>query len=116
VVARHMSISFSRRNPLFTRASRSSAFILDFFHSLAGLGRGEMLAGMTSEQIPPFYYGTSSYRCQPSKPLDGDGFILQEQGVFTHIRSGATLVASGGGACGLPISRVAVEETLGWKH
>jgi hypothetical protein len=23
--------------------------------------------------------------------LDGDGFILQVQGVFTHIRSGATL-------------------------
>jgi hypothetical protein len=30
--------------------------------------------------------------------LYGDGFILQVQGVFTRIRSGATLVASGGGA------------------
>jgi hypothetical protein len=30
--------------------------------------------------------------------LDGDGFILQVQGVFTHIRSGATLKALGGGA------------------
>jgi hypothetical protein len=30
--------------------------------------------------------------------LDGDGFILQVQGVFTRIRSGATLKALGGGA------------------
>jgi hypothetical protein len=29
--------------------------------------------------------------------LDGDGFILQVHGVFTRIRSGATLVASSGG-------------------
>jgi hypothetical protein len=35
----HISISFSRRNPLFTNASKSSVFILDFFHSLVGLGR-----------------------------------------------------------------------------
>jgi hypothetical protein len=37
---RHMSISFSHRNPLLTRASRSSVLILDFFHSLAGFGCG----------------------------------------------------------------------------
>jgi hypothetical protein len=30
--------------------------------------------------------------------LDGDGFILQLHGVFTRIRSGATLAALGGGA------------------
>jgi hypothetical protein len=30
--------------------------------------------------------------------LDGDGFILQVQRVFTRIRSGATLKALGGGA------------------
>jgi hypothetical protein len=30
--------------------------------------------------------------------LDGDGFILQVQGVFTRIRSGATLKDLGGGA------------------
>jgi hypothetical protein len=30
--------------------------------------------------------------------LDGDGFILQVQGVFTRIHSGATLKALGGGA------------------
>jgi hypothetical protein len=32
--------------------------------------------------------------------LDGEGFILQVQGVFTRIRSGATLQALGGGALG----------------
>jgi hypothetical protein len=30
--------------------------------------------------------------------LDGDEFILQVHGVFTRIRSGATLAALGGGA------------------
>jgi hypothetical protein len=30
--------------------------------------------------------------------LDGDDFILEVQGVFTRIRSGATLKALGGGA------------------
>jgi hypothetical protein len=33
--------------------------------------------------------------------LDGDGFILQVQGVFTRIRSGATLKVSGGDALDL---------------
>jgi hypothetical protein len=32
--------------------------------------------------------------------FDGDGFILQVQGVFTRIRSGATLNPSGGDALG----------------
>jgi hypothetical protein len=32
--------------------------------------------------------------------LDGDGFILQVQGIFTCIRSGATLKDLGGGALG----------------
>jgi hypothetical protein len=33
------------------------------------------------------------------EPLDRDGFILQVHGVFTRIRSGATLVASSDDAC-----------------
>jgi hypothetical protein len=32
--------------------------------------------------------------------FDGDSFILQMQRVFTHIRSGAALEASSGGASG----------------
>jgi hypothetical protein len=41
--------------------------------------------------------------------FDGEGFILQVHGVFTRIRSGATAVASYGGAPGSTIlSTVAV--------
>jgi hypothetical protein len=36
--------------------------------------------------------------------LDGEGFILQVQRVFTRIRSGAAVVATGGGALGSTIS------------
>jgi hypothetical protein len=35
--------------------------------------------------------------------LDGEGFILQEQRVFTRIRSGAVVVATGGDAPGSTI-------------
>jgi hypothetical protein len=41
--------------------------------------------------------------------LDGEGFILQVQRVFTRIRPGAAAVATGGGALGSTIStKVAV--------
>jgi hypothetical protein len=42
-------------------------------------------------------------------PLDREAFILQEHGVFTHIRSGASLVASSGGTCGLTYYSVVAE-------
>jgi hypothetical protein len=35
-----------------------------------------------------------------SRLFDGEGFILQVHGVFTRIRSGATAMATGGGALG----------------
>jgi hypothetical protein len=75
------------------RASKSSVFALDFFHSRFGSGRG----GDTGGDVPAAYPAASS------RPLffppaafvvfDGDGFILQVHGVFTRIRSGATMVA-----------------------
>jgi hypothetical protein len=61
-------ISGSFRNPLFTKASRSSVFILDFFHSLAGWGAEGMLAATIREQILPFHYGVSSFSRRPSNP------------------------------------------------
>jgi hypothetical protein len=63
-VARHISISFSRRNPLFTSASKSWVLALDFFHSLFGFGRGggEMSAVLTPGQIQPPHHGISSSR------------------------------------------------------
>jgi hypothetical protein len=49
------------------------------------------------------------------EPLDGDGFILQVHGVFTHIRLGASLVASSGGARRLAIYGSAAEARVdGW--
>jgi hypothetical protein len=82
------------------RASRSSVFDLDFFHSRFGSGHG----GDTSGDVPAADPAASS------RPLffppaalvvfDGDGFVLQVHGVFARIRSGATVVASYGGAPG----------------
>jgi hypothetical protein len=37
VAARHMSTSFSRRNPLFSSANRSSVLAFDFFPLLVGI-------------------------------------------------------------------------------
>jgi hypothetical protein len=48
-------------------------------------------------------------------PLDGEGFILQEHGVFTRIRSGASLVVSSGGTRGLAnYSAVMQARVDGW--
>jgi hypothetical protein len=44
--------------------------------------------------------------------LDGEAFILQEQGVFTRIGSGAPLVASGSGARGFSLPCAAAEATV----
>jgi hypothetical protein len=94
-----MSTSFSLMNPLFTRVSRSSVFTLDFFHSRLGSARGGDMGGAApvaaaaASSRPLFFPAALDV-------LDGDGFILQVQGVFTRIRSGATLKALGGGALG----------------
>jgi hypothetical protein len=79
---------------------------LDFFHSLAGLGCGE--ASGDDSGADPFaspwdlFFPTLVF-----EPLVVDAFILQVQGVFTRIRSGAMLVVDGGGALGFPLSRAA---------
>jgi hypothetical protein len=96
--ALHMSTSFSRRNPLFSRASKSSVFAFDFFYSRSGSGRGGDIGGDVPAADPaasswPLFFPPAVFVV-----LDGDGFILQVHGVFTRIRSGATPVALGGGA------------------
>jgi hypothetical protein len=98
--ARHMSISFSQRKPLFTSASRSSVFALDFFHSLFGFGRGGEVGGVDPWADPvassrDLFFPTSVFML-----FDGEDFILQVQRVFTRIRSGAPLEASSSGAHG----------------
>jgi hypothetical protein len=100
--ALYMSNSFSRRNPLLRRASRSSVLAVDFFHSRFGSGRGGDTGGGPAEDpvassralfFPPAAFAV----------FDGEGFILQVHGVFTLIRSGATAVVSYGGALGCTI-------------
>jgi hypothetical protein len=96
--ALHISTSFYRRNPLLRRVSKSSVFALDFFHSRFGSGRG----GDTGGDVPAADPAASSralfFPSAAFVVFDGDGFILQVHGVFTRIRSGATVVASYGGA------------------
>jgi hypothetical protein len=97
VEVHHKSISFSWRNPLLTRESRSSVFNLAFFHSLAGLGYG-VDSGDDSGADPSASLRALFFPAPVFKILDGDAFILQVQGVFTRICSGATLAVDCGGA------------------
>jgi hypothetical protein len=93
-----MSTSFSRMNPLLRRASKSSVFVFDFFHSRFRSGRGGDIGGAAPAADPaassrPLFFPLVAFMV-----LDSYDFILQVHGVFTRILSGATLVALGGGA------------------
>jgi hypothetical protein len=94
-------------------ASRSSVFSLNFFHSRLGFGRG----GGTGSDVPAADPTASSrdlfYPLPVFMLFDGEGFILQVHGVFTRIRSGATTVATGGGALGSAIYSKVAECTGG---
>jgi hypothetical protein len=96
--ALHISTSFSWMNPLLRRASRSSVFAFEFFHSRFGSGRGGDIGGAAPAADPaassrPLFFPPVAFVV-----LDGDSFILQVHNFFTRIRSGATPVALGGGA------------------
>jgi hypothetical protein len=93
-----MSTSFSRMNPLFRRASKSSVFAFDFFHSRFGSGRGGDIGGAVPAVDPAASSRLLFFPPVVFVVLDGDGFILQVHDIFTRIRSGATLVALDGGA------------------
>jgi hypothetical protein len=93
-----MSTSFSRRNPLLRRASKSSVFALDFFHSRFGSGRGGDTGGDVPAADPVASSRLLFFPPAAFAVFDGDGFILQVHDVFTRIRSGATVVALYGGA------------------
>jgi hypothetical protein len=67
--ARHMSTSFSWRNPLFSSANRSSVFTLDFFHSLFGFGRGGDTGGVDPPADPAASSRISSSRRRSSCSL-----------------------------------------------
>jgi hypothetical protein len=88
-----MSTSFSCRNPLLSRASRSSVFTLDFFHSRFGSGRGRDTGGDVPAADPAASSRLLFFMPVAFVVFDGDGFILQVHGVFTRIRSWATALA-----------------------
>jgi hypothetical protein len=111
--ALHISTSFSRRNPLFRRASRSSVFALDFFHSRFGSGRGGDTGGDVLAADPAASSRALFFLLASFVVFDGDGFILQVHGVFTHICSGAAVVASYGGAPGSTLYSMAAVRTSG---
>jgi hypothetical protein len=95
------------------RASKSSVFALDFFHSRFGSGRG----GDTSGDVPAADPAASSrslfFPPAAFVVFDGDGFILQVHGVFTRIRSGTAVVASYGSAPGSKLYPAAAVRTSG---
>jgi hypothetical protein len=93
-----MSTSFSRMNPLLRRASKSSVFAFDFFHSRFGSGRGGDISGAAPAADPAASSRLLFFPPVVFMVLDGDDFILQVHGVFTRIRSGAAPVALNGGA------------------
>jgi hypothetical protein len=98
-----MSTSFSRRNPLLSSASRSSALAFDFFYSLLGFGRGGDTGGVDTAADPAASSRDLFFPSAVFKLLDSEGCILQVHWVFTRIRSGATAVASSGGTLGSAI-------------
>jgi hypothetical protein len=86
---------------------------LDFFHSRFGSGRdgdtrGDVPAADPAASSRALFFPPTVFRA-----FDGEGFIIQVQGIFTHIRSGATVVVSYGGAFGSTILLTAAVRTGG---
>jgi hypothetical protein len=71
---------------------------LDFFHSRFGSGHGGDTGGDVPAADPVASSQALFFPPAAFAVFDGEGFILQVHSVFTHIRSGATAVASYGGA------------------
>jgi hypothetical protein len=111
--ARHISTSFSPRNPLLRSVSRSLVFALDFFHSWLGFGRGGDTSGDVPAADPTASTRNLFFPLTVLKLFDGEGFVLQVHRVFTRIRSGATAVVSGGGALGSTLSSEVAVRTGG---
>jgi hypothetical protein len=94
-------------------ASRSSVLAFDFFHSRFGSGRGGDIGGAAPAADPAASSWLLFFPLAAFAILDGDGFILQVQGVFTRIRSGATAVALSGGALGSTLHLAVAARTGG---
>jgi hypothetical protein len=86
---------------------------LDFYHSRFGSGRGrdtggDVPAADLAASSWPLFFPPAAFAV-----FDGDGFILQVHGVFTRIRSGATVVALYDGALRSTLHSAAVVCTNG---
>jgi hypothetical protein len=108
-----MSTYFSRMKPLLRRASKSSVFAFDFFHSRFGSGRGGDIGGAAPAADPAASSRLLFFPPAAFAVLDGDGFILQVHEVFTRICSGATAVALSGGALGSTLHSAEAARTGG---
>jgi hypothetical protein len=95
-----MSNSFSQRKLLFSSASKSSVFALDFFHTLFGFRHEGDVGGANRSADPDASSRDLFFLAPVFMVFDGNGFILQMQRVFTRIRSGVSLEASSGDASG----------------
>jgi hypothetical protein len=95
------------------RASRSSVFAFDFFHSQFGSGRGGDIGGAAPAADPAASSRLLFFPPAAFAVLDEGGFILQVHGVFTRIRSGATAVALSGGALGSTLHSAEAARTGG---
>jgi hypothetical protein len=73
----HMSTSFSRMNPLLRRASKSSVFAFNFFHSRFGSGRGGDIDGAALPANPAASSRLLFFPPAAFAVLDGDDFILR---------------------------------------
>jgi hypothetical protein len=79
-----------------------------------GFGRGRDTGGDVPAADPAASSRDLFFPPAVFRLFDGEGFILQVQRVFTHIRSGARAVASGGGgALGSTLSSVVAVRTGG---
>jgi hypothetical protein len=86
---------------------------LDFFHSQFRSGHGGDTGGDVPAADPAATSRALFFPPAVFRAFDGEGFILQVQGVFTRIRSGATVVASYGGVLGSTTFSTAAAHTGG---
>jgi hypothetical protein len=76
------------------------------------LGRGGDVGGDDPWADPSALLRDLFFPAPTFEPLDGDDFVLQVHGVFTRIRSGATLVLCSGDARWLALYDAAAAATM----
>jgi hypothetical protein len=88
--ARHMSTSFSGRNPLLSSANRSSVLAFDFFHSLLGFGRGGDTGAVDPAADPVASSRDLFFPSAIFMLLDGEGHSPSAPGLYSHSLGGCS--------------------------